>query len=68
MQRLLSNEEEKNKAIIQEVCFMVSFWKQTKTFPNFTQSMVCLVGSFLNSSLKDMCQQVLDFSVQTPCL
>lgn len=24
-QRLLSNEEEKNKEIIQEVCFMVSF-------------------------------------------
>lgn len=25
IQRLLSNEEEKNRAIIQEVCFMVSF-------------------------------------------
>lgn len=25
LQRLLSNEEEKNRAIIQEVCFMVSF-------------------------------------------
>lgn len=25
LQRLLSNEEEKNKEIIQEVCFMVSF-------------------------------------------
>lgn len=25
-QRLLSNEEEKNKEIIQEVCFMVSFY------------------------------------------
>lgn len=25
VQRLLSNEEEKNKEIIQEICFMVSF-------------------------------------------
>lgn len=47
-QRLLSNDEEKNKEIIQEVCFMVSFY-------HFQTTVKGHLSCFLDIIMRDSC-------------